>query len=119
MRARLELDAEGRDFSSGLLLELVRALRSVAPGELVALTSTAPSVASDLESWARLTGNAIVETSREGEVTRFVVRNGAAPREPERPLGTRLWLYTNFDCNLRCDYCCVRSSPTAARRELG
>src|SRR5262249_13696142 len=29
------------------------------------------------------------------------------------------WLYTNFDCNLRCDYCCVRSSPKAPRRELG
>ena len=34
-------------------------------------------------------------------------------------MGGRLWLYTNFDCNLRCDYCCVRSSPTAPRRELG
>jgi len=34
-------------------------------------------------------------------------------------VGSRLWLYTNFDCNLRCDYCCVRSSPTAPRRELG
>ena len=36
-----------------------------------------------------------------------------------RPLGSRVWLYTNFDCNLRCDYCCVRSSPVAPRRELG
>jgi MoaA/NifB/PqqE/SkfB family radical SAM enzyme len=34
-------------------------------------------------------------------------------------VGSRLWLYTNFDCNLRCDYCCVRSSPGATRRELG
>jgi molybdenum cofactor biosynthesis enzyme MoaA len=34
-------------------------------------------------------------------------------------VGSRLWLYTNFDCNLHCDYCCVRSSPTAPRRELG
>ena len=41
------------------------------------------------------------------------------PAEGNRPLGSRLWLYTNFDCNLRCDYCCVRSSPTARRRELG
>jgi hypothetical protein len=35
------------------------------------------------------------------------------------PLGTRLWLYTNFDCNLACDYCCAESSPRAARRRLG
>jgi sulfatase maturation enzyme AslB (radical SAM superfamily) len=41
------------------------------------------------------------------------------PAESNRPVGSRLWLYTNFDCNLRCDYCCVRSSPTAPRRELG
>src|SRR5260370_16928272 len=25
----------------------------------------------------------------------------------------------NFVCNLRCDYCCVRSSPEAPRRALG
>ena len=28
-------------------------------------------------------------------------------------------MYTNFDCNLACDYCCVRSSPGAERRALG
>ncbi len=26
------------------------------------------------------------------------------------PLGSRLWLYTNFDCNLACSYCCAGSS---------
>jgi len=31
----------------------------------------------------------------------------------------RLWMYTNFDCNLACDYCCVRSSPSTPRRALG
>jgi predicted phosphodiesterase len=30
----------------------------------------------------------------------------------------RLWIYTNFHCNLRCDYCAVASSPTARRRLL-
>jgi hypothetical protein len=35
------------------------------------------------------------------------------------PLGTRLWLYTNFDCNLACDYCCAGSSPRARPRRLG
>jgi pyruvate-formate lyase-activating enzyme/diadenosine tetraphosphatase ApaH/serine/threonine PP2A family protein phosphatase len=30
----------------------------------------------------------------------------------------RLWLYTNFHCNLACDYCVVASSPTARRRQL-
>jgi molybdenum cofactor biosynthesis enzyme MoaA len=49
----------------------------------------------------------------------FRCGSAALPAEDERPVGSRLWLYTNFDCNLRCDYCCVRSSPTAPRRELG
>ncbi len=31
----------------------------------------------------------------------------------------RLWIYTNFDCNLACAYCSVASSPQAARRRLG
>lgn len=30
----------------------------------------------------------------------------------------RLWIYTNFHCNLRCDYCAVASSPKAAPRAL-
>ena len=34
------------------------------------------------------------------------------------PLGARLWLYTNFDCNLACDYCCSESSPRATARRL-
>ena len=34
------------------------------------------------------------------------------------PLGSRLWLYTNFDCNLACDYCCALSSPRAPARRL-
>jgi pyruvate-formate lyase-activating enzyme len=31
---------------------------------------------------------------------------------------SRLWLYTNFHCNLACDYCAVASSPKAAPRTL-
>lgn len=34
-------------------------------------------------------------------------------------LSPKLWLYTNFDCNLRCSYCVTRSMPTAPRRALG
>jgi sulfatase maturation enzyme AslB (radical SAM superfamily) len=50
-----------------------------------------------------------------------VIRCGEAPANADaaRPVGSRLWLYTNFDCNLHCDYCCVRSSPKVPRRELG
>ena len=31
----------------------------------------------------------------------------------------KLWIYTNFDCNLRCSYCVAESSPRTPRREIG
>jgi len=31
----------------------------------------------------------------------------------------KLWLYTNYDCNLRCSYCVAKSSPNTPRRALG
>ena len=30
----------------------------------------------------------------------------------------RLWVYTNFHCNLACDYCVVASSPGARKRQI-
>jgi MoaA/NifB/PqqE/SkfB family radical SAM enzyme len=30
----------------------------------------------------------------------------------------KLWIYTNFDCNLSCTYCVAESNPRAARRAL-
>lgn len=43
--------------------------------------------------------------------------NDAACAPPE--LQWKLWLYTNYDCNLRCSYCVAKSSPNAPRRALG
>ena len=43
-------------------------------------------------------------------------RDGAIFGTPRFP--ARLWIYTNFHCNLACDYCVVASSPRARRREL-
>jgi MoaA/NifB/PqqE/SkfB family radical SAM enzyme len=31
---------------------------------------------------------------------------------------SKLWIYTNYDCNLKCAYCSVESSPTTPRRAL-
>jgi pyruvate-formate lyase-activating enzyme len=120
LSAKIEIDARGRSFATGLLLDIVAALRASPQGDLVAITSENPTVGRDLETWSRLTRNPIVGVSADDGLTRWVVRHGDVPEEAEaaRPLGERLWLYTNFDCNLRCDYCCVRSSPAAPRRAL-
>jgi pyruvate-formate lyase-activating enzyme/TusA-related sulfurtransferase len=121
LKARIEIDTCGRTFASGLLLDVVAALRETSRGDLVAIVGDDPAVERDLETWSRLTRNPIVGVTSEGGRTRWVFRHGDPPGEEDAgpPLGERLWLYTNFDCNLRCDYCCVRSSPTSPRRELG
>jgi hypothetical protein len=117
-RADVELPVSTKDFASGLLLDLLAGLRRCPAGGLLAITLL-PAVVEDLERWARFTGNAVVGRTDEPAGTRLVVRNGPAlQEEAARPIGSRLWLYTNFDCNLACDYCCARSSPRTDRRAL-
>jgi pyruvate-formate lyase-activating enzyme/TusA-related sulfurtransferase len=121
MKADIHLDIGRKTFASGLLPELIAVLRRSQPGDLVAVLGDEESIGAELERWCRFTGNSLVEATVEEGRSRWVFRCGtvALPAEDNRPLGSRLWLYTNFDCNLRCDYCCVRSSPAAPRRELG
>ena len=121
MKADIDLDIGRKTFSSGLLPELIAALGRSRPGDLVAVVGDEESIGSELATWCRFTGNTLLETAVEKGRTRWVFRCGAVavPAEDNRPVGSRLWLYTNFDCNLHCDYCCVRSSPSVPRRELG
>lgn len=121
MKANFEIDAGTKTFASGLLPALIAALRRARPGDLIAVAGSQASVGVDLEAWCRFTNNSLIDTAVVAGRIRWVVRCGAAPAPADagRPIGSRLWLYTNFDCNLRCDYCCVRSSPKAPRRALG
>jgi len=125
MRADVELDIGRKTFSSGLLPDLIAALGRCRSGDLIGLVGDEESIGPELETWCRFTGNALLETTSEQGRARWVLRCGAVsepagvPVEENRPVGSRLWLYANFDCNLHCDYCCVRSSPTVPRRELG
>src|ERR1700736_2251878 len=120
-KANIELDAGVKSFASGLLPELIAALRRCRPGDLLAVVSNEEDLGTDRELWCRFTHNTLVDTTIEGGRIRWMIRCGEAPAnaDADRPVGSRLWLYTNFDCNLHCDYCCVRSSPKAPRRELG
>jgi sulfatase maturation enzyme AslB (radical SAM superfamily) len=121
MKTNIHLEAGKTTFSSGLLLRLIAALRESRPGDLIAISGPEESVGPELEKWCRFTGNPLVESILENGRPRWVIRCGTVPpsAESDRPIGSRVWLYTNFDCNLSCDYCCVRSSPSAPRRELG
>jgi len=119
MKADVDLDIKQKTFASGLLPELIAVLQRSQPGDLVGVVADEAGIGPELETWCRFTGNTLLETTIEKGRARWVFRCGAIPTEDSRPVGSRLWLYTNFDCNLRCDYCCVRSSPSAPRRELG
>ncbi len=37
----------------------------------------------------------------------------------EGALPGRVWMYSNYHCNLTCDYCLTASSPSSAKRDLG
>lgn len=83
------------------------------PGDEDLLSST-------VATWCERSGNEFVGVDA-GVAT---VRRGRsadpfAGLPPDQVPGTRLWMYTNFDCNLACDYCCVRSSPQTDRAALG
>jgi len=109
-----------------VILELVERLGAVAEGAVVTVTVTSSAAMDDVRSWCARSGNTLlaVDQAGNGGPTVVKVRRGRAA-DPmselpaERRPGARLWIYTNFDCNLACDYCCVRSSPQADRRALG
>jgi pyruvate-formate lyase-activating enzyme len=117
----IEIEAGTKTFASGLLPELIVAVRRSRPGNLFTIIGSDSRLGEDLATWCSFTRNTLVETTKQGNCRRWVIRCGEAPADSDadRPVGSRLWLYTNFDCNLRCDYCCVRSSPKAPRRALG
>jgi organic radical activating enzyme len=106
---------------SWIVLDLVQALAGTPLGATIEVAA-GPADQPVVAAWCERTGNQLVSA----DDTTVVVRRGRT--DPTRPLadipadrrpGARLWLYTNFDCNLACDYCCSRSSPRAARRGLG
>ena len=110
MKTSIEIDAGTRTFASGLLPELIAALRRCRPGDLLTVIGCEANIGVDLEAWCRFTRNTLIDTTTKAGCTRWVIRCGEAPAAgADRPIGSRLWLYTNFDCNLHCDYCCVRS----------
>ena len=121
MQDAVTIDAGAQTFGAGVLQALIAALRRSSPGDLIRVTGTNPGLGGDLDRWCRFTRNTVVSATETGGRTTWTMRCGELPQgfTVKRPVGSRLWLYTNFDCNLHCDYCCVRSTPRAARRALG
>jgi hypothetical protein len=98
-----------------VVLDLVERVGAVAAGATVEVP-LADGDADTVAAWCARTGNELVRLAGDLAVVR---RGRAAGPDDVTAAMTRLWLYTNFDCNLACDYCCARSSPAAERRALG
>lgn len=119
------VDGGDMECGSGLLLLITRAMRRLGDGDLLAVRSAEPSVRVDLPAWAEMVGNDVAgraEESARGPWW-FAVRKGAARPSvfstgEGTPVGHRLWMYTNFSCNLACAYCCAESSPKAPARHV-
>lgn len=117
------LQAGPKGFARGLATDLEGVVGAARPGDIVHLDSTHPMLDAALFRWCRAAGHALVEkTPLPGAGVRYVIRIAGPPDvaedEAEDP-AHRLWIYTNLNCNLSCDYCCVRSSPRAAPAQMG
>lgn len=103
-----------------VILELMRAIQPLAEGMTARFAVESAQDQTVVAAWCETTGNTVL---RAGPDFVEVRRGRSGPLQDKVPPGQRpggrLWMYTNFDCNLACDYCCVRSSPTTDRRALG
>ncbi|ETW22145.1 radical SAM protein [Mycobacterium gastri 'Wayne'] len=108
-----------------VILDLMRQVGGLAQGATVEVAVSSPRDRELAEKWCARTGNTLVRADLDETGAGTVVVRRGHPPDPavvlgaDRLPGVRLWLYTNFHCNLSCDYCCVSSSPQAAHRELG
>ncbi len=102
-----------------LTLRLVESVGAIAAGTTVLVPVDGPGDVVVAEQWATGSGNTLLAVHPDAvEVFRGRIEDPIAALSPDRRPGHRLWIYTNFHCNLACDYCCVESSPTAARRVI-
>ena len=89
IRANIELDAGAKTFATGLLAELIAALRCMRPGDLMAVFGSDRAVGTELEAWCRFTRNSLVDVTVEEGRHRWVIRCGEAPENADagRPVG--------------------------------
>jgi len=121
------------DFDSGLLIRIQAALLPLRDGQILRVASPMDSVAADLRTFEIATGHALLTVApdplRPGWRFHYVRKGRARTEWPAADHGPtpttigelmprRLWLYTNYDCNLKCDYCCVVAGPRVDPRRL-
>ena len=81
--ADIELDAGAKTFATGLLIELIAALRRMRPGDLMAVIGSDQTIGTELEAWCRFTRNSLVDVTLKKRRYRWVIRCGEAPAEAD------------------------------------
>ena len=56
------------------IVKTAKAMKDLAPGQLVEVFATDPGSVPDFKAWSQSTGNPLVESSQEGGVFRFVLK---------------------------------------------
>jgi tRNA 2-thiouridine synthesizing protein A len=56
------------------IIKTAKAMKELAPGQLVEVFATDPGSVSDFKAWAQTTRNPLLEASQEGGVFRFVLQ---------------------------------------------
>lgn len=79
MEALIALRLDLKGLSCPLpIAKTARAVRDLQPGELVEVLATDPGSVADFTAWAKSTGNALLESSADGGVYRFVIKKKEA-----------------------------------------
>ena len=71
----LSIDTSGQ-FCPVPIVEIAKAIKAVAPGQVVELVATDPGAEGDLAAWCRATKNELLALTRDGKVLRALVRKG-------------------------------------------
>ena len=102
-----------------LRMRLVETVGALPAGSSARVELHGPEDLEVVQRWCEATGNTVLVVHPDSvEVLRGRMADPIQALPPDRRPGHRLWIYTNFHCNLACDYCCVSSSPRAAPRVL-
>lgn len=56
------------------IVKTAKAMKDVAPGDMIEVFATDPGSVPDFKAWAQSTGNQLVEATQEGAVYRFVLK---------------------------------------------
>ena len=56
------------------IVKTAKAMKTLAPGQLLEAFATDPGSVPDFKAWAQATGNPLVESSQDGEVFHFILK---------------------------------------------